>query len=71
MKKPPSFTKEKFEDITKQITDYGGRIISDITSFDIKTIRKDEEIYCVADAEKSTPRYLSCLVYQIQTCRPK
>ena len=71
MKKSPSFTKEKFEDITKQITDFGGRIVSDITSFDIKTVRKDEEIYCVADSEKATPRYLSCLVYQIQTCRPK
>ena len=37
----------------------------------MKSIRKHEEIYCISEQEKATPRYLTCLVYQIQTCRPK
>ena len=63
--------REEFEQVIKDITECGGRIIADINAFDMKTIGKNEDIYCIAEVEKATPRYLSCLVYQIQVCRPK
>ena len=60
-----------FDRMVQGVAEFGGRVITDILNFDIKTIKKGETIYCISNEETRSPKYLACLVAQIPVLKQK
>ena len=60
-----------FDQMVQGVAEFGGRVVTDIMTFDIKTIKKGETIYCISNEETRSPKYLACLVAQIPVYKQK
>ena len=60
-----------FDRMVQGVAEFGGRVITDILNFDIKTIKKGETIYCISNEETRSCKYLACLVAQIPVLKQK
>ena len=60
-----------FAQMVQDVAEFGGRIVTDIMNFDIKTIKKGELIYCISNEETRSPKYLACLAEQIPAYKQK
>ena len=60
-----------FDQMVQGVAEFGGRVVTDIMNFDIKTIKKGETIYCISNEETRSPKYLACLVAQVPVYKQK